>query len=82
LHTDLVVNALKNCLASDSYATEIKRNALSISYLLLLSKTAEFKKIMKDLDFDSTLDKLEPELKDSEEAKLLFGVWRKDEKKQ
>ena len=51
LHTDAVINGIKNCLKNPDHPKEVKANAASLTLTLLKTKTKEFKEMLSDLNF-------------------------------
>ena len=51
LHTDAVINGIKNCLKNPDHPKEVKANAASLTLTLLKTKTKDFKEMLSDLNF-------------------------------
>ena len=51
LHTDAVINGIKNCLNNVDHPKEVKANAATFTMTLLKTKTVEFKQMLKDMNF-------------------------------
>ena len=51
LHTDAVINGIKNCLKNPGHPKEVKANAITLILTLLKTKTEEFKQMLKDMSF-------------------------------
>jgi len=51
LHTDAVINGIKNCLKNPDHPKEVKANAATFTLTLLKTKTDEFKQMLKDMNF-------------------------------
>ena len=51
LHTDAVINGIKNCLKNPDHPKEIKANAATLTLTLLKTKTEEFKQMLKEMNF-------------------------------
>merc|ERR1711997_1374883 len=51
LHTDAVINGIKNCLKNPDYPKEVKANAASLILTLLKTKTKEFKQMLIEMNF-------------------------------
>ena len=64
LHTDLVINGVKNTLTSKTHPKEVKFNALTLTNVLLKVKTEEFRQMLKDMRLvEEALDPAEDEVK-------------------
>ena len=53
LHTDAVINAIKNCLKNNDLPKEVKANAATLTIALLKVKKNEFKQMLEDMNFVS-----------------------------
>ena len=51
LHTDAVINGIKNCLKNPDHPKEVKSNAATLALTLLKTKTSEFKQMLKEMSF-------------------------------
>ena len=51
LHTDAVINGIKNCLKNPDHPKEVKANAATLTLTLLKTKTNDFKQMLKDMNF-------------------------------
>ena len=51
LHTDAVINGIKNCLKNPDHPKEVKANAAALTLTLLKTKTNEFKQMLKEMNF-------------------------------
>ena len=51
LHTDAVINGIKNCLKNPDHPKEVKANAATLTLTLLKTKTNEFKQMLKEMNF-------------------------------
>ena len=53
LHTDAVINGIKNCLKNSDCPKEVKANAATLTITLLKTKREEFKQMLNDMSFVS-----------------------------
>jgi hypothetical protein len=74
LHTDLVINALKNCLRHEEHPLEVKSNALTLTQQLLRSKTDEFKAMLADMQFVECMQECSPQIQDLDQYKKIMEV--------
>ena len=51
LHTDAVINGIKNCLKNPDHPKEVKANAATLTMTLLKTKTKEFKQMLEEMSF-------------------------------
>ena len=51
LHTDAVINGIKNCLKNPDHPKEVKANAATLTLTLLKTKTNEFKQMLNEMNF-------------------------------
>jgi hypothetical protein len=51
LHTDAVINGIKNCLKNPDHPKEVKANAATLTLTLLKTKTKEFKQMLEEMSF-------------------------------
>ena len=51
LHTDAVINGIKNCLKNPDHPKEVKANAATLTMMLLKTKTKEFKQMLEEMNF-------------------------------
>jgi len=51
LHTDAVINGIKNCLKNPDHPKEVKANAATLTLTLLKTKTEEFKQMLLEMSF-------------------------------
>lgn len=72
LHTDLVINAIKNCLKS-SHPFEAKHNAVKLASVLLKAKKDDFVKMLQDLEFAECLGQCD-EVKDMPETTEILSA--------
>ena len=51
LHTDAVINGIKNCLKNPDHPKEVKTNEATLTLTLLKTKTEEFKQMLLEMSF-------------------------------
>ena len=72
LHTDLVINSIKNIICKESVPDEVKVNAVTLTKQLLKHKTEEFRQMVKDLRVKEEIQENEKAMK-IKEVKELMG---------
>ena len=75
LHTDLVINGIKNALNAEESAmpVEMKLNSLTLTLALCKSKPEEFIQMLRDMEFKECLDGLEEQLGNFQQYRDVAG---------
>ncbi|TRY64288.1 hypothetical protein TCAL_10250 [Tigriopus californicus] len=74
LHTDLIVNGIKNILNHDSHPIEVKQNALTLTLTLLKARPQVFVAMLKEMELETILIDRQEQLRDMEQFQELNRI--------